>query len=42
VDTTASACLMHLSGLARREGSALPMLHVAEVLAGTAAGGRAA
>ena len=28
------SCLMHLEGLARRDGIALPMLHVAEVLAG--------
>ena len=37
VVSTDVSCLMHLAGLARREGSALPMLHVAEVLAGAAA-----
>jgi len=33
--STDASCLMHLDGLARRAGLALPMLHVAEVLAGT-------
>ena len=42
VVSTDVSCLMHLAGLARRAGSGLPMLHVAEVLAGTPAGGRAA
>ena len=31
--STDVSCLMHLGGLARRDGSSLPMLHVAEVLA---------
>jgi L-lactate dehydrogenase complex protein LldE len=35
--STDVSCLMHLGGLARRAGLALPMLHVAEVLAGAAA-----
>jgi L-lactate dehydrogenase complex protein LldE len=34
VVSTDMSCLMHLAGLARRGGSELPMLHVAEVLAG--------
>jgi L-lactate dehydrogenase complex protein LldE len=33
VVSTDVSCLMHLGGLARRDGDALPMLHVAEVLA---------
>ena len=33
--STDVSCLMHLGGLACRSGIALPMLHVAEVLAGT-------
>ena len=33
VVSTDVSCLMHLQGLARRGGSAIPMLHVAEVLA---------
>jgi L-lactate dehydrogenase complex protein LldE len=33
VVSTDVSCLMHLGGLARREGDTLPMLHVAEVLA---------
>ncbi|MEO8336482.1 MAG: (Fe-S)-binding protein [bacterium] len=37
VVSTDVSCLMHLQGLARRGGVALPMLHVAQVLAGTAA-----
>jgi len=36
VVSTDISCLMHLDGLARREGLGLPMYHVAEVLAGTA------
>ena len=32
--STDMSCLMHLGGLARREGRMLPMVHVAEVLAG--------
>jgi L-lactate dehydrogenase complex protein LldE len=36
VVSTDMSCLMHLGGLARRERLALPMFHVAEVLAGTA------
>jgi len=28
------SCLMHLSGLSRRQGRALDFLHIAEVLAG--------
>src|SRR3954471_1845614 len=36
VVSTDMSCLMHLGGLARRERLALPMHHVAEVLAGTA------
>jgi L-lactate dehydrogenase complex protein LldE len=41
--STDVSCLMHLGGLARRGGLALPTLHVAEVLAsrGTGAGRRA-
>jgi len=35
VVSTDMSCLMHLDGLARREGLGLPMYHVAEVLAGT-------
>jgi L-lactate dehydrogenase complex protein LldE len=35
VVSTDMSCLMHLDGLARRDGLALPMLHVAEVLAST-------
>jgi L-lactate dehydrogenase complex protein LldE len=33
--STDVSCLMHLGGLARRDGVALPMLHVGEVLATT-------
>lgn len=33
VVSTDMSCVMHLDGLARRDGLALPMLHVAEVLA---------
>jgi L-lactate dehydrogenase complex protein LldE len=36
--STDMSCLMHLGGLARRDGRALPVLHVAEVLAGGAVG----
>ncbi|HEV7994153.1 MAG TPA: (Fe-S)-binding protein [Gemmatimonadaceae bacterium] len=36
VVSTDVSCLMHLSGLARRERIGLPMYHVAELLAGTA------
>ena len=35
VVSTDVSCLMHLAGLARRAGSGLPMLHLAEVLAGS-------
>ena len=35
VVSTDVSCLMHLGGLAHRAGVALPMLHVAEVLAGS-------
>ena len=35
--STDVSCLMHLGGLARRDGLALPTLHVAEVLAATLA-----
>jgi L-lactate dehydrogenase complex protein LldE len=35
VVSTDVSCLMHLQGLARREGNALPMMHVAQVLAGS-------
>ena len=35
--STDVSCLMHLGGLARRDGRDVPMLHVAELLAGTAA-----
>ena len=34
--STDMSCLLHLGGLARRAGLAMPMVHVAEVLAGTA------
>ncbi len=37
VVSTDVSCLMHLEGLARRAGPRLPMLYLAEVLAGTAA-----
>jgi L-lactate dehydrogenase complex protein LldE len=37
VVSTDVSCLMHLGGLARRAGDPLPMLHVAEVLAGAEA-----
>ena len=37
VVSTDVSCLMHLEGLARREHTGLPMMHVAELLAGTAA-----
>ena len=33
VVSTDVSCLMHLEGLARRDGITLPMMHVAEVLA---------
>jgi L-lactate dehydrogenase complex protein LldE len=33
--STDVSCLMHMGGLARRNGMSLPMVHVAEVLAGT-------
>jgi len=36
VVSTDMSCLMHLGGLARRDRAALPMYHVAEVLAGSA------
>jgi L-lactate dehydrogenase complex protein LldE len=35
VVSTDVSCLMHLDGLARHDGMRLPMLHVAEVLAGS-------
>ncbi len=35
VVSTDVSCLLHLDGLARRAGMVLPMLHVAEVLAGS-------
>lgn len=38
VVTTDSSCGMHLQGLARRGGVAVPFLHVAEVLAGAPVG----
>jgi L-lactate dehydrogenase complex protein LldE len=34
--STDMSCMMHLGGLARRADAALPMLHVAEILAGMA------
>ncbi len=37
VVSTDVSCLMHLQGLARRDGIALPMMHVAQVLAGMTA-----
>ena len=37
VVSTDVSCLMHLQGLAHRGGTSLPMLHVAEVLAGRTA-----
>lgn len=37
VVSTDVSCVMHLQGLARRDGMTLPMMHVAQVLAGTAA-----
>ncbi|HEY0777168.1 MAG TPA: (Fe-S)-binding protein [Gemmatirosa sp.] len=37
VVSTDMSCLLHLGGLAQRAGVALPMLHVAEVLAASAA-----
>ncbi len=37
VVSTDMSCLMHLQGLARAGGNAIPMLHVAEVLAGSKA-----
>jgi L-lactate dehydrogenase complex protein LldE len=41
VVSTDMSCLMHLEGLARRDGATLPMLHVVEVLASRGApGGR--
>jgi L-lactate dehydrogenase complex protein LldE len=36
VVSTDVSCLMHLQGLARRDGVALPMMHVAQILAGQA------
>ncbi|MEP7000736.1 MAG: (Fe-S)-binding protein [bacterium] len=36
VVSTDVSCLMHLDGLARRDGLTLPMMHVAEILAGAA------
>lgn len=33
---TDASCLMHLEGIARRRATALPMMHVAEILAGHA------
>lgn len=36
VVSTDVSCLMHLEGLARRDGITLPMMHVAEVLAASA------
>jgi L-lactate dehydrogenase complex protein LldE len=38
VVSTDMSCLMHLSGVARRSGNDMPMLHVAEVLASGIAG----
>jgi L-lactate dehydrogenase complex protein LldE len=38
--STDVSCLMHLGGLARRDGARIPMLHVAEVLAGESSSGR--
>ena len=38
VVSTDMSCLMHLDGIARREHMGLPMFHVAELIAGTAAG----
>jgi L-lactate dehydrogenase complex protein LldE len=35
--STDASCLLHLGGLARRDGQRLPMLHVAEVLAASGA-----
>ncbi|MEP6732037.1 MAG: (Fe-S)-binding protein [bacterium] len=35
VVSTDVSCLMHLDGIARRDGTQLPMVHVAEVLAGS-------
>lgn len=37
VVSTDMSCMMHLGGLARRAGVPLPVVHVAEVLAGSAA-----
>jgi L-lactate dehydrogenase complex protein LldE len=37
--STDVSCLMHLGGLARRDGTRLPMLHVAEVLCGSSESG---
>jgi L-lactate dehydrogenase complex protein LldE len=37
VVSTDVSCLLHLGGLASRDGQGLPMLHVAEVLAGSVA-----
>lgn len=36
VVSTDVSCLMHLEGLARADGRAMPMMHVAEILAGSA------
>ncbi len=36
IASTDSSCLMHLAGLLRRDGHPLPILHVAEILAGQA------
>ncbi len=35
--STDMSCMLHLGGIARRQGVALPTMHVAEVLAGSAA-----
>jgi L-lactate dehydrogenase complex protein LldE len=37
VVSTDMSCVMHLEGIARREQMGLPMFHVAELIAGTAA-----
>jgi L-lactate dehydrogenase complex protein LldE len=34
--STDSSCLMHLEGLVRRSGQQLRVVHIAEILAGTA------
>ena len=33
ITSTDASCLLHLEGIARREGTALRVLHVAEILA---------